>query len=311
MRRFTLAFLLTLATSGRAYNCTGKPTTYGEAMAHWATLDVSTRPGIAVRPLEGDSAPNEAAPDDVYVSLQINRLADVDTKVQTFTVEVWLRTIWQDGRLAYDNECLPMDSMGAIGLPTKYVSQVWTPDLYSPSEAQVPKVLNSAMWVYPNGKVWWLRKMLWTLNCGMDFTNMPHDVFNCTFAVSGFSQSSSDISLKFPDGTQPEPIILSGPIQPVCTSGAGGSVEFAMTSLEATRMVDASQSVVPETQLVYHIQLTRHPEYYMTYVVTPTVKVVFITWLSFWVSRAAVRIMPAVPPHLTPLLCLLLRSRVS
>ena len=283
--------VLAFASSARAYNCTGKPTTYGEAMAHWSSIDISSRPGIAARSLEGDSPPNVAPPDDIYVSLQINRLAAVSTQAQTFTVEVWLRTIWLDERLAFDDECLglpPGSFGGSLGLTAKYLDRIWTPDLFSPSEAQEPKMLGSAVWVWPHGKVWWLRKMLWTLNCGMDFKHMPRDAHNCTFVVAGFAHESTEISLQFPDGTQPEPIVLSGPIKPVCTSGAGGSVEFSITSLEATRIVDASQSVTPVTQLVYHIQLTRDPSYYMRYVVMPTVLVVVVAWLSFWISRSAV-----------------------
>ena len=289
MRTFRLVLVLTLASSARAYNCTGKPTTYGDILVDWSSIDISSRPGIAARSLEGDSPPNVAPPDDIYVSLQINRLAAVSTQAQTFTVEVWLRTIWLDERLAFDDECLPLsDFGGSMGLTAKYLDRIWTPDLFSPSEAQAPKVLGSAVWVWPHGKVWWLRKMLWTLNCDMDFTHMPRDAHNCTFVVAGFAHESTEISLQFPDGTQPEPVVLSGPIKPVCMSGAGGSVEFSITSIEATRIVDASQSTKPNSQLVYHIQLTRGNTYYMRYVVMPTVLVVVVTWLSFWISRAAV-----------------------
>ena len=100
-----------------------KPTSIGDLMRKWQTIDKTTRPNLAARSAEitataeGDGEPPVAAAEDVYVSLQVNKLIAVDTKAQTVTTEVWWRVIWNDTRLAYDPDCLQLDSVGAISRP--------------------------------------------------------------------------------------------------------------------------------------------------------------------------------------------------
>ena len=208
----TSVLLLLLSPAVQAaYNCSGRPTTVGDLMRTWSQVDKSTRPGIAARwaglptaASDGDLPP-VAPPDDVFMSLQVNKLVAVDPKEQHFQVEAWWRIIWWDSRLAYDDTCVQIDSFGGIGQPTRNVeSFLWMPDLYSPQDAnEEPDVFNNAVWIFPgmrlglepstsrrspellalyvvtDGKVWWLRKLFWTLECALNFEFIPFDSHHC------------------------------------------------------------------------------------------------------------------------------------
>ena len=75
--------LLGPAVAG-AWDCTGKPKTYGDVREQWLSVDRASRPQLGLRWAnwtesgEGDGAPI-VPPDDVYVSLQINKLIAIST----------------------------------------------------------------------------------------------------------------------------------------------------------------------------------------------------------------------------------------
>lgn len=289
--------ILLLKPAAAQWKCLpDKPASIGDLMRKWQTIDKTTRPNLAARSAEimataeTDGEPPVAAAEDVYVSLQVNKLIAVDTKAQTVTTEVWWRVIWNDTRLAYDPDCLQLDAFGAISRPSSDFSTfLWTPDLYSPQDAvEEPDVLNGAMWIWPNGKVWWLRKIFWTIECAMSFEFMPFDTQRCKFQIAGFSQETDEINLLVPDGS-PRFLGLKGAFKPVCVSKAG-TIEYDITNLHGRRSGagEIGQSLDSDlVSLVYQIDITRNPSFYGRYFILPMVLVVLTAYLSFWISRAA------------------------
>ena len=297
MKAATIILLMEAMPAAAQWKCLpDKPTSIGDLMRKWQTIDKTTRPNLAARSAEirataeGDGEPPVAAAEDVYVSLQVNKLIAVDTKAQTVTTEVWWRVIWNDTRLAYDPDCLQLDSVGAISRPRSDFSPfLWKPDLYSPQDAvEEPDVLNDAVWIWPNGKVWWLRKIFWTIECAMSFEFMPFDTQRCEFQIAGFSQETDEINLLVPDGS-PRFLGLKGAFQPVCISEAG-TIEYDLTDLHGRRSGagEIGQSLDSDlVSLVYQIDITRNPSFYGRYFILPMVLVVLTAYLSFWISRAA------------------------
>ena len=88
------AMILLLNPAAAQWKCLpDKPTSIGDLMRKWQTIDKTTRPNLAARSAEimataeGDGEPPVAAAEDVYVSLQVNKLIAVDTKAQTVTTD--------------------------------------------------------------------------------------------------------------------------------------------------------------------------------------------------------------------------------
>ena len=59
--------------------------------------------------------------------LQVNSLRDVNSRYQTYQMEVYLRLFWFDYRLAYDGDCVPLGPVGSLAYDeeTEYAPQGW------------------------------------------------------------------------------------------------------------------------------------------------------------------------------------------
>lgn len=267
-----------------------------------------TRPNLAARWAgfsetgEGDG-PARAPPDVVLVSMQINKLKSVNTKEQTYTLDVWQRVIWHDARLTFDASCLQLDQLGAMGVSEGFADAIWKPDLYSRSATTRAEVEHSTIFVSPGGRVWWLRKMVWKLGCSMNFEHVPFDVHNCTMEIASFTNDKSEINLQFPSelpiqvASSVESVhqktneTLDGPISPVCIRG--GSVDFYLIGISGTAsyMMGASGeslSVADASFLSYHFVFKRDPDFYIKFRLVPLLLLVSMAYLSFFISRAAV-----------------------
>ena len=123
------------------------PKTHSELRAVWLdpSYDMLRRPMEAVTAERGDWPTTEPAPaEPVFVNLQVNKLAGVDPKAQTFTMQTWVRTIWWDPRLAFNASCRGVaspDGDGSFNFGGDLLEELWIPDFYSPSIAgsYVPK----------------------------------------------------------------------------------------------------------------------------------------------------------------------------
>ena len=169
----SLTLLLLIFDAAAALNCTGKPTTSRELRELWMgeNYDKFTRPNIALW-AQGDLPGDTAPPDQIYWLLQLNSIMDVDTKSQTLDVELWIRTMWFDPRIAHDSSCIQEHGASFDG---SELANLWTPQTYTTSLASSGKVERSSFWIYDSGFVWWTRKVFWKLKCPMDFTYMPYD----------------------------------------------------------------------------------------------------------------------------------------
>ena len=183
-RAFLLVFLplVYLPLAFAAYDCTGKPRDEADVRAQWlctndpnCNYNARTRPNAAARKADisdvGDELPPPATPDDVWTVLQVNSLHNVDTKAQTFEVEVYLRVFWIDERLAYDAECLQLAAVGSLSYNGDIQNEIWTPNIFSPTWSKPIAVTENGFWISPAGRVWWARRATFTFHCTMNVSS--------------------------------------------------------------------------------------------------------------------------------------------
>ena len=298
VRSRLVVLLLAAAASGATgsvqVSCAGKPLTHGEVRAATfgaTSYDRSTRPNLAARRENISSGTGGsttfAPPDDVYVSFQLNSLRNVDTKAQTFLIEIYLRVFWFDYRLAYDGSCTQPDAVASHSYDASYVSEIWTPDVFTNSEAEEGQVLKNSFWLAPNGRVWWTRKMFWTIKCSMDFTFMPFDTQRCELQLSGYLHVSSEINFQFPDGSD-DFLGVEGPVRALCLAASGGAVDWQVTYFNGSRFESNDQNkAYGNTFILYDFHLARAQGYYETYQIIPMIITIIATWASFYINRDA------------------------
>ena len=174
--------LIFLHLASAAYDCTGKPRGEADVRARWlctndptCNYDARTRPNVAARMANisdvGAQLPPPAAPEDIWTVLQINSLHEVNTKDQTFEVEVYLRVFWIDYRLAYDAECLHLGAVESLSYDGDIQNEIWTPNIFSPTWNEPDQVTESGFWIAPTGRVWWARRSTFMFHCFMDVSS--------------------------------------------------------------------------------------------------------------------------------------------
>lgn len=270
------------------------PTSQREIRALW--LDVSydklRRPTDAVMALREDWPPSQLAPpEDVFVNLQLNKLDGVDPKAQTLSLHLWMRAIWWDHRLAFNDSCMGAPSSapdGSWSFDGSYLDEMWIPDFYSPSISgsvmrQEDQVKSGGFWLRPDGQIWWAQEILWEPSCPMSFADMPYDYHTCEIVLTTFRMNGLDLNLQQADGRDS----LYG-LDGVRYGCAPGSIEWTLLGINATSHTGSTLSVEDKAQLTFAISFKRNPAYYENYLLVPIVLMFIIAWSSFFVSRAAV-----------------------
>ena len=106
---------------------------------------------------------------------------------QTVTLALWIRTLWEDPRLAWNSSCVPEgQDLPIQGSP---VGRVWVPSVFVENWREAPKRIEGAWWLSREGRVWWSRKEYWQLMCEMDFSLMPFDNQTCWARLSTYVHS--------------------------------------------------------------------------------------------------------------------------
>jgi len=304
-----LSILLTVASS-QLLNCTGKPMTAGDVRRLWHSCDdgcdasVSqsirrydkrARPElahwVAAGPVgPGPTSSGPAAPiDKVFVSMQLNTLTEVNTKKQTITGEFFVRTMWYDRRLEYDDSCLSQVDSSFDGTD---LTELWTPEIVSSAWAKPALVEQSTMWVEPDGWMWLLQKVHMEFKCPMDFRQMPFDTQTCHFTLSSIRYNDAQLELALPNATLPSYRFygMDGGVNYVCAAShvVGGDVSWKVSDFRGYTEGSHSQTIDTYSSIHYQLSVTRDPDFFAQTAVVPMLIIMVVCWASFFVSRAAV-----------------------
>jgi len=231
--------------------------------------------------------------DIVMVSQQVNTLAEVDQRDMSFTVELWSRAIWFDPRLRYNSTCEKPPGVKS-GYETygyhqsfdfgSHFHKIWRPSLVVSNLREVEKVFEEQFWVEASGRVWWTRKVRWTLGCEMDFRYLPFDRQQCMIEVKEFRYPAAEVALSFltewtslanqPDASISMNMDVAQPVRtPSCTTGGavGWHVDFTNTYGAAPMGDDAVSIGATLSSLIFVFDLVRDTTYmyYKEFVIRP------------------------------------------
>eukprot|EP00966_Prymnesium_polylepis_P060478 1403219-Prymnesium_polylepis.1 len=204
------------------FQCSGPATSGALADSLWgaaASYDPYTRPLVASKLEEwqhnqGDSGFWPVAAEDVWLQMELLSVSSVDVKKQQLEIEVYLRVVWHDWRLAFNNSlhgaCFRGGDTEAAGwapFPASLLPSIWHPTVYVENMVGgEEKVLDAQFYLSPAGRVWHWRKAFWKLACKMDFTNMPRDVQHCFARMSTAAYGAGDIKLRQGLGADRPPV---------------------------------------------------------------------------------------------------------
>ncbi|XP_046373868.1 glycine receptor subunit alphaZ1-like isoform X2 [Haliotis rufescens] len=198
---------------------------------------------------------------------------------QEYSMSIYLRQNWTDGRLLWSDHT----NLTRIEVDTKLMDRVWTPDLYFVNEKQAimhdVTVANKLLHLYPNGTVQSSIRISMTLSCDMYLHKYPHDQQTCSVNISSYSYTADNVVFKW----HSTPVIMrEGMTLPrfVVQYNSAGSCEFKNS---ATSMIVGNFSCITA-----EFELTRLFGYYIAQVYLPSVLIVMLSWVSFWIDIDAI-----------------------
>ncbi|KAK2164275.1 hypothetical protein NP493_1423g01058 [Ridgeia piscesae] len=207
---------------------------------------------------------------DLYV-YSMSSISEVDMDYQ-LTIHFRLR--WEDRRLAYT------EPVSSLVIPPSDISDFWIPDVYFTNEKgsnqHIVIIPNKGIRLLPNGTVCFSTRLTLTLSCDMDLSNFPHDLQSCGMKISTYFHRTEDVLLQWLDDTPVElpPGLLSLP-------------QFELVDIRHGYCNESYKSGdYPCLEATFDMR--REFGFYALQTYIPSVLIVSLSWLSFWIDKDAV-----------------------
>ncbi|XP_022696824.1 glycine receptor subunit alpha-2-like [Varroa jacobsoni] len=213
-------------------------------------------------------------PTNVSCEVYIRSFGSINPATMDYEVDLYLRQRWYDGRLAKVNISAPLD----LNDP-KLVQKIWKPEVFfanaKHAEFQFVTVPNVLVRLTPHGMILYMLRLKLTFSCMMDLYRYPLDVQTCTIELASFSKTTDELVLHW---SERNPIIL-----------------FENLKLPQFEIQNVSTSLCNETfylgeysclKAEFHLQ--RSMGYHLVQSYLPTVLIVVISWVSFWLDVEAI-----------------------
>ncbi|ELT89100.1 hypothetical protein CAPTEDRAFT_216689 [Capitella teleta] len=206
----------------------------------------------------------------------IEDFGPVDEVTMEFGLEIYFRQRWHDPRLAYT------ESLPHIAIPSHYMQQIWIPDLFFPNEksGSIHTVLypNQVIKIFPEGLVRYSARMNLRLSCSMYLLHFPLDYQDCSIKISSYSYDLDNMILAWHDNGD-------GAVQ-VHTEDFN-LPQFELLGIEYD---DFTQNLTTGSFSILQARfsLKRQVGFYILQTYIPSILIVALSWVSFWVNKDAV-----------------------
>ncbi|KAK3099763.1 hypothetical protein FSP39_009232 [Pinctada imbricata] len=189
-----------------------------------------------------------------------------------------LHLSWVDIRF---NNWLSKDENETVEFDSTRLHKLWVPDLFFPNEkkASVHNVFmpNKMLRVYTGGKVSYTSRLSLTLSCPMYLHDYPFDKQTCSLEIESFSYNMDNIVLKWMNDTEPVQentnIIMN---------------QFEIKNKSFSHSTINRKGSGMHSVLRANFYLGRNILYYLVQMYIPSILVVMLSWISFWLNTNAV-----------------------
>lgn len=225
--------------------------------------------------------PDETNTTMVMIYLKILAIDSVDVRQMQYSTDVYLRQVWVDSRLRWEHiEEFKHYNINIVSPSLK--DQIWLPDLFfrNGKKGYIHNMTtpNYLMRVKPNGEVLYSQKLTMVFSCQMELQAFPMDTQNCEINIGSYGYTLEELkfywrgfetivvqkNLKIPEFDTPKTI----------------------ETIDCTE--DSTTSTGNYTCLKAIIELNRQLGSYLASTYIPSVLIIMVSWLNFWVSIDAV-----------------------
>ncbi|XP_078138515.1 glycine receptor subunit alpha-3 isoform X2 [Centroberyx gerrardi] len=213
-------------------------------------------------------------PVNVSCNIFINSFGSIAETTMDYRVNIFLRQQWNDPRLAYAE--YPDDS---LDLDPSMLDSIWKPDLFFANEkgAHFHEVTtdNKLLRIFKNGNVLYSIRLTLTLSCPMDLKNFPMDVQTCIMQLESFGYTMNDLIFEWQQ---------NGPVQ---VADGLTLPQFILKDESDLRYCTKHYNTGKFTCIEVRFHLERQMGYYLIQMYIPSLLIVILSWVSFWINMDA------------------------
>ncbi|XP_046682348.1 glycine receptor subunit beta-type 4-like [Homalodisca vitripennis] len=206
----------------------------------------------------------------VYCELYIRSFGSISPVTMDYEVDLYLRQKWQDERLKHADITESLD----LNDPN-LVKAIWKPEVYFPNakhaEFQFVTVPNVLIRINPDGEIFYMLRLKLTFSCMMDLSKFPLDNQICTMEVASFSKTLEELRLEW---KTMNPVIMGKGLR---------MPQFEIKDILASDCQETFQ-IGNYSCLVAEFYLSRSVGFHLVQSYLPTILIVVISWVSFWMD---------------------------
>ncbi|XP_048865987.1 gamma-aminobutyric acid receptor subunit rho-3 isoform X3 [Brienomyrus brachyistius] len=198
----------------------------------------------------------------VGIDVQVESIDSISEVNMDFTMTLYLRHYWQDDRLAF-----PSSSNKSRTFDARLVKKIWVPDVFfvhsKRSFIHDTTMENIMLRVYPDGNI-------------LYSVRFPLDTQNCSLELESYAYNENDLMLYWKNGNdslRTDEILLS---------------QFFIEEFHPSFGLAFYSSTGWYNRLYINFLLRRHIFFFMLQTYFPTMLMVMLSWVSFWIDRRAV-----------------------
>uniref|UniRef100_A0A158PA81 Neur_chan_LBD domain-containing protein n=1 Tax=Angiostrongylus cantonensis TaxID=6313 RepID=A0A158PA81_ANGCA len=225
-----------------------------------------------LRPRYGDK------PVDVGITIHVSSISAVSEVDMDFTLDFYMRQTWQDPRLAFGTLDLGMSKqISSLTVGVDYLDRLWKPDTFFPNEKKsffhLATTHNSFLRIDGDGTVFTSQRLTVTATCPMKLQLFPMDSQRCKLEIESYSYSILDINYVFAS-------------EKSVTRSEFELPQFVLVDVKISNKTEKLSSG-EYSRLVSYFLFKRNIGFYIIQIYLPSVLIVVISWVSFWLSRDA------------------------
>uniref|UniRef100_A0A8C3WRA5 Gamma-aminobutyric acid type A receptor subunit delta n=1 Tax=Catagonus wagneri TaxID=51154 RepID=A0A8C3WRA5_9CETA len=241
-------------------------------------------------------------PVNVALAIEVASIDHISEVNMEYTMTVFVHQSWRDSRLSYNH------TNETLGLDSRFVDKLWLPDTFIVNAKSAwfhdVTVENKLIRLQPDGVILYSIRITSTVACDMDLAKYPMDEQECMLhlescpqpkkgrpGAAGAGGTGSAARLWSPaDGYSSEDIVYHWSENQEQIHGLDRLqlAQFTITSYRFTTelMNFKSAGWFPRLSLSFHLRRNRGVHIIQSYM--PSVLLVAMSWVSFWISQAAV-----------------------
>ncbi|KAI6177973.1 PHCl [Aphelenchoides besseyi] len=192
---------------------------------------------------------------------------------------------WQDPRLAFGKLDLGFAKIKELTVGVDYLDKLWKPDTFFPNEKKsffhTATTHNSFLRIDPEGQILTSQRLTVTATCPMNLKLFPMDTQECKLEIESYGYTTDDIDYywghKVDTTDPPEKAVAFDKFSLPQFKRAGYRVNITT----------ATTSSGAYDRLYFQVIMTRNIGFYLMNIIIPSMLIVSISWVSFWLNREA------------------------